>query len=131
MANRAFLLSHDSATPLAESEGAIAAAANYQVPILWLSLFVTGDLRLIEVPLEDFDGNPTRGLIPTVHTSAESARRNYRARRESLLARIPAALHKHCQEWEVLLDGLSGTFVQIDVGEIWMMQGEEGEFEEA
>jgi hypothetical protein len=123
MANRPFLMAHDSADPANGVSGTakILAAANYQIPLLWLSLFDSEDVKAVEMPIEKADGSESTAPVPTLHAPIESARARYESRRALLLARLPVGLHTHVDEWERLLATVKHAFVQIDVAEIWMM----------
>ena len=74
MANRSFLMAHESATPVvaAQHEDKIVAAASYQVPLLWLALYSIADLESVDMMLEDDQGNASVGPVPTLHTSREA-----------------------------------------------------------
>jgi len=116
-------MSHDSERPLVagETENSIIAAANYQIPVLWLSVFRPSDLLNVEMRLEDAEGNESIGPVPTLHASLEAAKGVYQERRSRLRSLIPEALHPHVDEWETLLASLTDRFVQVDLAEIWMM----------
>jgi hypothetical protein len=132
MANRPFLMSHNSEAPLvaAEAEDFIVAAASNQIPLLWLSLFRTSDLRNVDMPLEDAQGNESVGPAPTLLSALDLARAAYQERRTRLRGLIPLALLGHVDEWETLVASLTHRFVQIDLAEIWMMSSPE-DFDDA
>ena len=123
MANRPFLMAHGSPVPLtaAEHEEAILAAASNQIPLLWLSLFSEADLKMVDMALEDAEGNESRGPVPTLHAATPDAVVRYQGRSARLQAALPAALLIHMKEWELLLSSVTTSFVQIDLAEIWMM----------
>jgi hypothetical protein len=133
VANRPYLLCHDSDAPLVASEDgeqAIVAAASNQLPVLWLCLFQPADLMTVDMPLEDIEGHQSVGPVPTLFANLKSARASWRDREPSIRGVLPAELHRHVDEWERLLGGLPGQFVQIDLAELWMMDDPDA-FEES
>ncbi|MBN2385147.1 hypothetical protein JXQ70_19915 [bacterium] len=132
MANRPFLLAHNSEVPIrvSEYEESIAASASNQIPVLWLCLFRVTDLKNIEIVCVDSVGHEEVCSVPTLHTRLETANAVYQDRRTRIRNRLPDDLQGHIDEWEDFIASIKEGFVQVDLAEIWMMF-EAGEFEKA
>lgn len=123
-------MAHASRRPLtARSEAHIVAAASYQLPLLWLTLFGADDLTTVTMPLEDAAGHESEGPVPTLHAPFDGACSRYAERRERVHEMLPATLHTHILEWDALQEAISQPNVQLDIAELWMMQSET-EFEQ-
>lgn len=103
-------------------EDACLLAANYQVPILWLALFDGADVRYVEVPCSDAQGNDVLEKIPTLFASFEKASSAYAARRADLANALGAVHANVLQEWDGFLSStIQASNLQLDLVELWMM----------
>jgi hypothetical protein len=124
LANRTYLLNHDSDVPVvaAEIEGRCLLAANYQLPILWVALFDKGDLTTVGVPCTNYAGDEVVEKIPTLFTSAEKAKSNYASRRATLIQSMGDESIPFIKEWDAFANtNLSAPYAQVDLVELWMM----------
>lgn len=128
MANRAYFYCTGSPEAPKDAQVEPILAANYQLPILWLSLFSTGDRHSTEVEMM----NPAdqREMVRVPHLTVEftAGVNRSKARRDLILRMVPSALRNHFDEWIEFLNSLTGTHIHVDVSEVWCMF-ESGEFE--
>jgi len=124
VANRTYFMAHcnEHATTADVMEDAFLLAANYQVPILWLALFDGSDLRYVDVPCTDSQGNDVLEKIPTLFASFEKASTTYAVRRTGLANALGAANAKVLHEWDGFLSStIQASKLQLDLVELWMM----------
>lgn len=132
MANRVFFMNHNQAEAAigAELQEACLLAASYQLPILWLALFDADDLVNVAVPCENEEGEAISEQVLTCFASLEKARATYGARRERLQKALGSDHAPAAAEWDEFVARLSGSAVQIDLIELWMLYGDNAALDE-
>jgi hypothetical protein len=122
MANRAYLYATPTSGPINPDEHEPLLAANYQIPICWLSGFDESNIVIREVEMCDADGNPTESdRIPFLIASRELALQRSLEREPTIFQIVPSELRTHHQEWIGFLQGLPECFIQLDLSELWAM----------
>ena len=124
MANRTYLMNHESGAPrtAAEIENTCLLGANYQLPILWLALFDQDDLTTVPVACTNGAGDQIIENIPTLFTSTAKAKATYASRRTALVQALGAECVPYIAEWESFISSnISAPSVQVDLVELWMM----------
>lgn len=132
MANRVFFMNHNQAGPVigAELQEACLLAASYQLPILWLGLFDADDLVNVAVPCENEEGEAISEQVLTCFAPLEKARATYASRRERLHEALGPEHAPAVAEWDEFVASLSGSAVQIDLVELWMLYGDTAALDE-
>ncbi|MDQ1515637.1 MAG: hypothetical protein QOE80_1467 [Actinomycetota bacterium] len=120
MANRAVLIVSDAFAPPIEYEPASGLlAANYSVPIFWLSLFTSSDLVTWPCTL---DHNAT---YTAVHGTRNSCLENSRARLARWSDRWPEAFGALSSSWLEFIEGVDRRFIGVWTEAISDMSGDE------
>ena len=111
------LMTHDGPEPVRERqlpESRMPLGANYQVPILWLTLFSAADFQHISLPPSESEDGESPELIPTLFAKTSDALRNY-ARHKDAIRKALADHIEQIDEWESFIAAhLTTEFVQID-----------------
>ncbi len=124
MANRAYLVNHAESEPvtLENPKGEWHLGANYQLPVLWLSLFTVDNLTDADVTVEDDEGNESTAKVSCFMSSVKTAKETYHSRKQRIAQILPESCHQYIEEWEAYLDQkFSGPNIQIEMSELWMM----------
>jgi len=124
VANRVYLMNHEHREPLtaAQAESACLLGANYQIPVLWVALFRAADLTTMPVSCTADSGEEVIESVPTLFTTSEKARATYTTRSSALVKALGAENSSFIQEWESFLASeVRAPFLQLDLGELWMM----------
>jgi hypothetical protein len=126
MSNQACLFAEDTATPydpFAEEDDPRAntvqvAGASYQVPAFWLFCFDTGDTVSVE---------SEEGTIPALVSDMAKVRSRLAERDEFAKALFPG-YNAAWDEFRGAVETVDRKYLKVDAYEIWMIDGEEGEF---
>ncbi len=114
-----FFMVHDGPGPVRAvhlSEEFQLLSANYQVPILWLSLFSQDDLRRIALPLDEYGDGSTPETMPVMFARTTDALSRYAARKDALRLALDPQHHEQIDEWERFLEThMTLAYVQLDV----------------
>jgi hypothetical protein len=122
MANRALLLALDSTDPPVELDGEYPPdallAANYSVPILWLSLFDTDGLVIWPSPYDD-------SLFTAVAQPRSECIERSRARLEDWSRRWPEVFRDMSEPWLGYIDAVENPVLAVWTEEISAMTDDE------
>jgi len=127
MANRAyFYCSQTDAFPTTEANASL--ASDYQIPLLWLSLFTVSNITPTEIEFEDSNGQPITSTMPQLTVSRDAGVERSESRRNFILSMLPTSLHIHVHEWFQFLLAQDCSFFHVDLSEIWCLF-QPGEFD--
>lgn len=124
MANRAYLLEADSASPSQDDPSAENAllAASYSVPVLWYALFDDGCI----LSLESVTENTSHQVYPYLVSTKTNAWQRYLARRQILLNIFPPKFASLFGMWESFLAAIKSEYIHLDLFEIYILDGSGG-----
>jgi hypothetical protein len=123
MANRAYLVGSSNDTPACtfadelsyEPDTDVLCASSYLVPVFWLTLFASEDLKMYV--RDDLS-------IPAPVTTMVEARGRLLDREAVVLGRF-SDFRTEWQEFEALIADASGSFLKLDCAELWDMEPEQ------
>ncbi len=127
MANRSNLVAHYSSRALPPNDPSALQllTANYQIPVLWLSLFAAQDLTSCTAEAMNGEGTVSAVVVPTLHAPRSTAVERSQSRESILRVALPSRVHSHVSEWYALLPSIREPYLQLDAFEIWCMEAPE------